>query len=253
MPFVLNMSWLEATMLAGVRMVAFLVIAPPFSHNAIPLRIKGMLAVALAIVVAPRATVGYTSQDTGPFLLALVTQLVAGALLGFFVFLVFSAIQSAGNLIDLFAGFQMAQAFDPQSLVNGAQFTRLMHMVAIALLFASGGYELILGGLVRTFDALPVTGELDMTKPGAALLGGLSQMFLAAVQIAGPIMLVLFLADIGLALLTRVAPQMNAFSMGYPLKILITLLVAGVVFLALPRVVGALVDDGLHLMGVVSR
>ncbi|BDZ45082.1 flagellar biosynthetic protein FliR [Naasia aerilata] len=252
MQFALNMSWLEATMLAGVRMVAFLVIAPPFSHNAFPLRIKGMLAVALAIVVAPRATVGYTSLGTGPFLLALVAQLIAGALLGFFVFLVFSAIQSAGNLIDLFAGFQMAQAFDPQSLVNGAQFTRLMHMIAIALLFASGGYELILGGLVRTFDALPVTGMLDMSEPGAQLIGGVTQMFLAAVQIAGPIMLVLFLADVGLALLTRVAPQMNAFSMGYPLKILITLLVAGVVFLALPRVVGALVEDGLSLMGVVT-
>ncbi|HEV7811844.1 MAG TPA: flagellar biosynthetic protein FliR, partial [Leifsonia sp.] len=85
----MNMAWLEATMLAGVRMAAFLVIAPPFSHNAFPLRIKGMLAVALAIVVAPRATVGYTSLGTGPFLLALVAQLIAGALLGFFVFLVF--------------------------------------------------------------------------------------------------------------------------------------------------------------------
>jgi flagellar biosynthetic protein FliR len=252
MPFVLNMSWLEATMLAGVRMVAFLVIAPPFSHNAIPLRIKGMLSVALAIVVAPRAAAGYTSLDTGPFLLALVAQLIAGALLGFFVFLVFSAIQSAGNLVDLFAGFQMAQAFDPQAQVNGAQFTRLMHMIALGLLFASGGYELILGGLVRTFDALPVTGTIDMSRPGTELIGGLTQMFVAAVQIAGPIMIVLFLADIGLALLTRVAPQLNAFSMGYPLKVLITLLVAGVVFLALPRMVGALVQDGLQLMGVVT-
>jgi flagellar biosynthetic protein FliR len=252
MQFALNMSWLEATLLAGVRMVAFLVIAPPFSHNAFPLRIKGMLAVALAIVVAPRATAGYTSLGTGPFLLALVAQLIAGALLGFFVFLVFSAVQSAGNLIDLFAGFQMAQAFDPQSLINGAQFTRLLHMLALALLFASGGYELILGGLVRTFDALPVTGMIDMSRPAAELVGGVTQMFLAAVQIAGPIMLVLFLADVGLALLTRVAPQMNAFSMGYPLKILITLLVAGVVFLALPRVVAALVQDGLSMMGVVS-
>jgi flagellar biosynthetic protein FliR len=252
MQFALNMSWLEATMLAGVRMTAFLVIAPPFSHNAFPLRIKGMLSVALAIVVAPRATKGYSSLDTGPFLLALVAQLIVGALLGFLVYLVFSAVQSAGNLIDLFGGFQLAQAFDPQSQVNGAQFTRLMHMVAIALLFASGGYELILGGLFRTFDALPVTGALDMSDPGAQLVGGVSQMFLASVQIAGPILLVLFLADVGLALLTRVAPQMNAFAMGFPLKILLTLLIAGVVILALPRVVGALVEDALQLMGAVT-
>ncbi|MCU1437982.1 MAG: flagellar biosynthetic protein FliR [Naasia sp.] len=246
----LNLAWLEAVSLAGVRMIAFLVIAPPFSYNGIPLQVKGMLAVALAILVAPRVTEGYTSLDTGPFLLALVTQLIIGALLGFLVYLLFAAIQSAGGLIDLFAGFQLAQAFDPGSFVNGAQFTRLMHLVALALLFGSGGYELILGGFVRTFDALPVTGAFEMRDFAPQLVDGVSQMFLAAVQIAGPILLVLFLADVGLGLLTRVAPQMNAFAMGFPLKILITLLVAGVVFLALPRVVGALVDDALALMGV---
>jgi flagellar biosynthesis protein FliR len=166
---------------------------------------------------------------------------------------VFAAVQSAGGLIDLFAGFSLAQAFDPGAFVNGAQFTRLLHLVALALLFTSGGYELILGGLVRTFDALPITGALDPADPAGQLIGGVSQMFLASVQIAGPIILVLFLADVGLALLTRVAPQMNAFAMGYPLKILVTLLVAGVVFLALPRVVTALVEDGLQAMGVVGR
>jgi flagellar biosynthetic protein FliR len=252
MNLAIDMAWVESSLLAGVRMVAFLVIAPPFSYNGFPLRIKGMLAVALSLVVAPRVSQSYTSLDTGPFLFALVSQLLVGALLGFFVFLVFSAVQSAGGLIDLFGGFQLAQAFDPQSLVNGAQFTRLMHLIALALLFTSGGDALIIGGLVRTFDALPVTGMLDMSDPAGQLVGGVSQMFLASVQIAGPLIVVLFLADVGLALLTRVAPQMNAFAMGYPLKVLVTLLVAGVVFLALPRVVGSLVDDALGLMGVVS-
>lgn len=252
MDFAVNMAWVESSLLAGVRMIAFLVIAPPFSYNGFPLRIKGMLAVALSVVVAPRVSRDYTSLDTGPFLFALIAQLIVGALLGFLVYLVFAAVQAAGGLIDLFGGFQLAQAFDPQSLVNGAQFTRLLHLVSIALLFTSGGYELIIGGLVRTFDALPVTGSLDMSDPGGQLIHGASQMFLASVQIAGPIIVVLFLADVGLALLTRVAPQLNAFQMGYPLKILITLMFGGVIFLALPRVVSALVDDALALMGVVS-
>ena len=72
--------------------------------------------------------------------------------------LVFSAVQSAGSLIDLFGGFQMAQAFDPQSMVNGAQFTRLFQMAALALLFASDGYQLVIGGLARSFTALPLGG-----------------------------------------------------------------------------------------------
>jgi flagellar biosynthetic protein FliR len=109
----------------------------------------------------------------------------------------------------------------------------------------------VLGGLFRTFDALPVTGMLDQSA-GDRLLPGLGAMFLAAVQIAGPIVVVLFLADVGLGLLTRVAPALNALQLGYPLKILITLLAGGVLFLGLPRVIATLTDDALRLMGSVS-
>jgi flagellar biosynthesis protein FliR len=251
MNIALNMAFVEAAMLAGVRIVAFLILAPPFSFSGIPLRIKGMLAVALSLLVAPQAATAVpSSMDTGPFLAALVSQLIIGSLLGFLCAMVFAAVQSAGNLVDLFAGFQLSQAFDPAMNVNGAQMTRLMQMVALGLLFVSGGVELILNGLFRTFDALPVTGMVDPAI-GEKLLPGLGQMFVAAAQIAGPIVVVLFLADVGLGILTRVAPALNAFQLGFPLKILITLLSGGVLFLALPRVVAALTEDALKLMGAV--
>jgi flagellar biosynthetic protein FliR len=247
----LDFAFLEAALLAGVRIIAFLVLAPPFSFSGFPLRIKGMLAVALSLLVAPRAAGGTpVSMDTGPFLLALIEQLVVGGLLGFLCAMVFAAVQSAGNLIDQFAGFQLSSAYDPQMHVNGAQLTRLMQMVALALLFASGGAELLLNGLFRTFDALPVTGVLDPAI-GLKLLPGLGQLFTAAAQIAGPVVVVLFLADVGLGILTRVSPSLNALQLGFPLKILITLLFGGVIFLALPRVVGTLTDDALGLMGAL--
>ncbi|WP_325048773.1 flagellar biosynthetic protein FliR [Amnibacterium setariae] len=249
---VLNETFVEAAMLAAVRITAFLVLAPPFSFSGVPLRIKGMLAVALSILVAPQAASGMTgSLESGAFVVSLIAQLVVGALLGFLVFLVFSAIQSAGSLIDLFAGFQLSQAFDPLMNVNGAQMTRLMQMVALGLLFVSGGAELVLGGLFRTFRALPVTGFLSQDA-GERLLPGLGQMFVAAVQIAGPIVVVLFLADVGLGVLTRVAPALNAFSLGFVLKILIVLLAGGTIFIALPRIVSALLEDALRLMGSVT-
>jgi flagellar biosynthesis protein FliR len=250
--FGLDAAFVEAAMLAAVRITAFLVLAPPFSFSGVPLRIKAMLAVALSVLVAPRAADGLpASLDTGAFVVSLISQLVIGALLGFLVLLVFSAVQSAGSLIDLFAGFQLSQAFDPLMNVNGAQMTRLMQMVALGLLFVSGGAELVLGGLFRTFTALPVTGFLSQDA-GERLLPGLAQMFVAAVQIAGPIVVVLFLADVGLGVLTRVAPALNAFSLGFVLKILITLLAGGAVFLALPRVVEALLEDALRVMGAIS-
>ncbi|NQX23863.1 flagellar biosynthetic protein FliR [Curtobacterium sp. VKM Ac-2852] len=237
---------LEATMLAGVRLVAFFVIAPPFSYRAFPGTVKVILGLGLAIGVAPRVAVSYESLDTGPFLLALLTQLVVGLSLGFLVFLVFAAVQSAGALIDLFGGFTLAQAFDPQSQVNGAQFTRLFQMTALALLFTSGGYQLIVGGLVRSFDAVPLTGTFAVDGLASMLVTAMSQMFLATLQIAGPLVVVLFLADVGLGLLTRVAPALNAFQMGFPIKIGLTVLFAGALFMALPSVVSSLTGDAVE-------
>ena len=251
MEFNLNFAWIEAVMLAGVRIVAFLVIAPPFSFQAIPARIKAMLAVGLALAVSPRVTADYVSQDTPGFIGALILELLVGATLGFLVYLVFAAVQSAGGLIDMFSGFQMAQGFDPQSMVNGAQFTRLFQMTALALMFASGAYQLVLGGLFRSYTAIPLGSGINMAAPAQAFVTGTTQMFLAAVQIAGPLLVVLFLADAGLGLLTRVAPALNAFALGFPLKILITLSLASTVFVALPRIVSSLTGQALDaLMGV---
>lgn len=247
----IDLAFIEATMLAGVRMIAFIVIAPPFSTSAFPIRIKAMLAIGLAVAVSPRVTTGYVSLGTADYFAALIGELLVGALLGFLVMVVFSALQSAGSLIDLFGGFQLAQAFDPQMMINGAQFTRLFQMTALALLFASDGYQLIIGGLTRTFSALPLGGGIDLADPMAAVTNAVTQMFLASVQIAGPLIVVLFLADAGLGLLTRVAPALNAFALGFPLKILLTVTLAGVAFVALPQLVASLTDSaGDLLMGV---
>lgn len=235
-------------MLAAVRITAFIVIAPPFSYGAIPMRIKAMLAIGLSLAMGGAVAPGYENLATGAFFGALTVQVLTGALLGFLVMVCFSALQAAGNLIDVFGGFQLAQAFDPFSLVNGAQFTRLFHLSALALLFSSGGYQIILAGLARSFDAVPVDGVFEVSGPAQLLVDGVSQMVLAAVQIAGPLVLVLFLADVGLGLITRVAPALNAFAMGFPVKILLTLLLAGVVFIALPGLVDALTSEALRMI-----
>ncbi|WP_425454768.1 flagellar biosynthetic protein FliR [Frondihabitans australicus] len=246
-----DMNAVEAVMLAGVRIVAFLFIAPPFSYSTIPARVKAMLSIGLALAVAPAVTQGYTAQTTGAFLVDLILQVVAGAALGFLVWLVFAAVQSAGAAIDLFGGFQIAAGYDPGMQINGAQFTRLFQMTALVLMFTSGGYQLVLGGITRTFDVLPVTGALDLAHPAALMVTATTQMFLATLQIAGPLIVILFLTDAGLGLLTRVAPALNAFQMGYPLKIMITLGLGGMVFVALPQVVSHLGDQAFQAMGGV--
>lgn len=238
---------LETVMLAGVRIVAFLVIAPPFNHKSIPTQVKVMLALGLAIAVAPTLE-ATPSSSTPAYVGLLVMQVVIGAALGFLVSLVFSAAAAAGSLIDLSGGFQMAQGFDPGSMVNGAQFARLFHMTALVLLFASGAYQIVLGGLARTFDALPIGDALNFAALGESLTAALTGMFISALQIAGPLVVVLFLADAALGLVTRVAPALNAFVLGFPLKIYLTLTLGVFVFLALPHVVESLTGTAVGAM-----
>ena len=247
-----SMDSIEAVMLAGIRITVFLVIAPPFNHKAIPGRVKALIGLGLALAVSAHVVPGYKSLDTGHFVVALVLELVTGGILGFLVWLIFAAIQAAGSAIDLFGGFQLAQAYDPGQNVNGAQFTRLFQMTSLVLMFTSGGYLLVIGGLLRTFDVVPVGGALDLAHPVEMLTNATVQMFLATLQIAGPLVVVLFLADVGLGLLTRVAPALNAFQMGFPLKVLITLGLGGMVFIALPQIVSNLSGDAFQALGAVS-
>ncbi len=245
------MGWLEAVLLSSVRMAAFVVIAPPFSYRAFPGRIKAMLAIGLGVAVSPQVVPNYVSGTDAQFFGALVMELLVGMLLGFLVYVAFAAVQSAGNLIDSFGGFQLAQAYDPGTMINGAQFSRLFHMTAVALLLASGAYQLILGGLFRTFDAIPLGGGINMAMSADLIVTAVTQMFLASVQIAGPLLIVLFLADAGLGLLSRVAPALNAFALGFPLKIFLTLALGGLVLAVLPAVVAAITDTVVTtLLGV---
>lgn len=254
---------IEVVMLAGVRIAAFLVVAPPFASRAVPGQVKAMLAMGLGLAVAPRAAQaaaeagtpagGSIASGTGAFLGDLLLQVLVGAALGFVVALVFSAVQSAGALIDLFGGFQLASAFDPMSMTNGAQWTRLYEMTTVVLLFASNAYQVMIAGLARTFDALPLGSAMDMGGLAHTLSTGLTDMFVAALQIAGPLIAVLFLADVGLGLLTRVAPALNAFALGFPLKILLTLTLGVTAYLALPNVVAALTDSSIGALLGVTR
>jgi flagellar biosynthetic protein FliR len=242
-----------AFLLATVRAAAWLTISPPFSSRAIPPRTKALLAAALALLVTPRLAAQAPALEIGPLASSAVQQVVLGVALGFLTQLVFAAVQAAGDLIDVFGGFSVAYAFDPLMQTGNSVFGKLYGMLATTLLFASGGHMMVMRGFMTTYDAVPLDQSLSMAGLDHFLTDGLTKMFLAALQIAGPLVAVLFLADVGLGLLTRVAPALNAFALGFPLKILLTLVLVGLAFPLLPGALNGLtegaVSDVLKLVG----
>jgi flagellar biosynthesis protein FliR len=241
---------LEPLLLAAVRVTVFLVLAPPFSSRGIPASVKAMLGLGLALALAPALTTPSTS--TAGFLVGLVGEAVVGAGLALIVFVLFAAVPSAGRLIDVFGGLELASAYDPMTNAQSGPFSRLYTMMATVLLFVTGGYQLVIAGLARSFAALPLGTGMDIGAVAGGATEALSQMFLAALQVAGPLVAVLFLADVGLGLLTRVAPSLNAFSLGFPMKILITLSLGGVAVIGVPALVTWLVERSMDLMGLAG-
>lgn len=246
-------SIVVTVLLAMVRASAWLVVTPPFSAPMISPRIKAILALAIALAVAPALRGQAPPLEWGALVSSAAQQVVVGAALGFITALYFTAFQVAGDLIDMFGGFQVAMAYDPMANTQTAVFGRFYNLLATTLLFATDGHALVIRGFAASYDAVPLTGVLSFATLGTVLSQGVGEMFLAALQIAGPLIAVLFCADVSLGLLTRVAPALNAFSLGFPAKILLTVLLAGIAIGILPSMVAEVVDRAVEAVMAVVK
>lgn len=225
---------LAALLLGTARATGFVLMAPPFNNKAIAIPVKAAFALALSVTVSTHIAPALPAVTPGFLIVTALTETVIGAALGFVVQLLFSAVQMAGDIIDVTGGFSLQPAYDPLAMTQNAAIGRLHYLLAITLLFTSGGHLLIVKGFATSYVGLPVGGNVPTAQIAHVMLTAFSMMFLAALQIAGPMVAVLLLADVALALMSRAAPALNIFQMGFPVKIMLTLTMLGLTFPLLP-------------------
>lgn len=238
-----------ALLLVLARVGAFLLIAPPFASRSIPNRIRVMAALAISLPVFGRVTGDVPAMSSiWPLVTAVVFQILCGLTLGFIVLLAFSAIQAAGEMIDLFSMFAMASMLDPFSNTNSSIFGRIQYLIGTTLLFTSGGHLVMLRGLLTTFEVVPA-GTPETGALARMLSQGLGRMVLAAFEIAGPVLACLFLADLALGLVSRAVPSLNVFQLSFPVKTLLTVSLAAIAVALLPVAVNGLLDGVMQQFG----
>ena len=237
---------LAALLLGTVRASGFIIMAPPFNNAGIPTAVKGALAMALSLVVLPHISGTLPAITAGFLVVSALTEALIGAALGFLVQLLFTAVQMAGDIIDVAGGVSLQPAYDPMAQTANASIGRLFNLLATTLLFTSGGDLVLVRGFVTSYEGLPVGGMLDGAQLGSTVITAVSKMFLAALQIGGPMVAVLLLADVALALLSKASPALNVFSLGFPVKIMLTLGMLGLTFPLLPPAVDELITTALH-------
>jgi flagellar biosynthesis protein FliR len=241
---------LVAFLLASVRIVAWLAVVPPFSGRTVPAMVKVVIGVGLAFAAVPNGD--RIPLDTFGLLANVVTQVAIGVSMGFVCYLLLAAIAAAGALIDVFGGFSLAQGFDPLSMNSNTVFGKFHQMLATVLLFVTGGHLVVIGGLLKTFQYLPLGTTPEWHTYSDVLLTAFGLFFTTAVQIALPLIAVLFISDLGLALLTKVAPQMQAMTVMFPVKIGLTLLLVGMSFPVLPGALDRMVDLSTQALATMS-
>lgn len=150
---------------------------------------------------------------------ALGTELMIGFFLGFLGRLVLLAIQSAGEMMDVQMGLSVANVLDPSLGVQISIIGRLLFLAGMFFFLSLNGHHVLLSALYRSFEVIPVSTIPTLHAQSGAFLGTLGQtLWQVALQLAIPALVMLLMVDFGFGIVSRVAPQVNVFMLGFQIK-----------------------------------
>ena len=205
------------------RISALLLVAPVLSLDAVTLRIRIALALVLTVFVYPLFDWPVIDPTTAPGLLELVNHIIIGILMGLILQVVLAAVATGGQAIAGSMGLSMAQMIDP-NLGNVPVVASFLVILASLIFLGLGGHVLLLELLIQSFEMLPIGQGLLSLNAVGALLGWSSMIFLGAVLLALPMLVILLAVNLGLGVVVRAAPTLNIFAVGFPAMILVGML-----------------------------
>ena len=230
-----------AFLLVLARTSTWSIASPLLSMRTLPGFTRLTLALPLAIFLVGPVSAGPVPSTFPTVVRALAVQIGVGFALGYLTGVLLTAVEGAGHLADLQSGFAFGALVDPITGNNGSVFSRLASFVTVAVLFASGAAEQLVGGFARTFTALPVGRIPHLNHDGGAAVAQLlAQTVTATVEIAAPLMGAIFLTDVALGLFGRIVPQANVLMVGMSVKALVAMAGVGTMLLLLPAQISGL-------------
>ncbi|MGG1551153.1 flagellar biosynthetic protein FliR [Paenibacillus ferrarius] len=216
---------LPVFLLIFCRITSFFVVVPVLSSRNIPAMFK--IGISMFISLITIAIVGWnqTIPMDGVYVLMIIREMLIGVALGFVVYIFFTVVQTAGAFMDMQIGFSMASVIDPLTGTSNPMLGNLKYMVAVLLFLSFDGHHYLIKAIIDSYKWVPLDNQMFARiyngQVSDFLFQSLSKMFYLSFQLAAPVVAALFLTDLGLGLLTRVAPQFNIFVVGAPLKMIL--------------------------------
>jgi flagellar biosynthetic protein FliR len=220
----LALPYREGFLLVFVRLAAMLTTAPLLSHRSVPVTHRAGLALLLALVLVP--VIGRTtpvSDNLAALVVALFGEALIGGAIGFVAGLAIASVQSAGEVLGFQMGLGLGAVYDPAMGQQATVITRLFDVLGLMLFLALDGHHIMVSAVAASFHRLRPGAAMASAglASGVVVLGG--KVLRSALEVAAPLVGVLFVVNVVLALLARVAPHLNIFAVGIPLAVAVGL------------------------------
>lgn len=247
-------AWIGGLLWPLTRILGLVAAAPVFGNTAVPSLVKLTLGVLLAAIVAPTIpAIPAVDPTSWAGILIAGQEMLIGMAMGFSMRLVFAAIEFGGELASSTMGFSFASFFDPNSAGRSSAVSQFMALVATMAFLAMNAHLVLVQVLVESFFTLPISGTpMSLAAPlEMARWGG--RIFSAGLQLTLPIVAALLITNVALAILTRAAPQLNLFGIGFPVTLGAGLLVLSLTLPYLNTPLQNLFNQGIEASRRIPR
>ena len=236
------------------RILALIATAPILGNPSLPVRTKLGLALLITILVAPSLdSLPQVDPSSGEGLLILAQQVIIGSAIGFTMRIIFVAVEAAGELIGLQMGLGFATIVDPQSTSQVPLIGRFLGVIASLAFLAIDGHLIMIALITQSFSTLPIgnTGLSAISFNQIAYWG--QEIFLSGLQLSLPVLAALLITNITLGVLSRAAPQLNIFAVGFPLALAVGWLVLAIALPYFTPVLERMIYDGFNMMMEITH
>ena len=247
-------AFLAAFLWPLARVAALVGTAPILGNAGVPRRIKALAAIAITLAISPLVqSLPAVDPWSGAGLVVLVQQVVIGVAMGLALRLVFTMVDVAGEITGLQMGLGFATFFDPLHGTQIPVIAQFLGLLASLVFLSINGHLMMLAALAESFRILPI-GTAGAGPPAwLALAGSGAAIFVTGLMLALPVIAALLITNVALGILTRAAPQLNLFAVGFPAIILVGwIAIALALPLAAPLLTQAF-EEGLQRMVAVLR
>ena len=236
------------------RILSCIALVPLFNSRSIPQRVKIGLSIFIAILITPMLPpMPDVELGSTEGLLIMAQQILIGASIGFAMRIVFSSIELAGDLIGLQMGLGFAVFYSPNSNANLPVVAQIFGLYALLMLLAMNGHLMIVDIIVRSFEFLPVQLGLGqgINIAGMVKVGGM--IFSTGLLLALPLVVTLFIVNLSLGVLTRAAPQLNLFAVGFPITLALGIFLLALAMPTIGHLIQQILDRSFEAMAMVLR